>query len=998
MKLIFTPIRSIVKQYMAPIKRNACKCFAIFLLAFVSAQSLRAQLVYAISSSDNLISFNASAPAAILSTLPLTGITTGQVVEGLDFRPATGQLYALGYKASNGQTQLYTIKTTTGVATPVGVALTLAAGMTDLSFDFNPTVDRIRLASRTRQNYRLNPNDGTLAATDGTLTYAPSPEQYAASIPQVVAVAYTNNFAGAATTTLYNYDFGLNILGIINPPNNGTVNSIGTSSGGGANNTIGLDLDISTNQSTGVNTAYLSADLTGTSNGFFTINLATGSATFIGNIGGGKIIEMAVSLIAPIPGRIVYAVSSGNLISFNSAAPATILSTTAITGLGGGETILGMDFRPATGQLYALGSASRLYTINIATGAATQVGSNGAFTLNGTKFGFDFNPTVDRIRVVSNADQNLRLNPIDGTLATADFTLAYAAADANAAANPSAGAAAYTNSFGGSTTTTLYVYDYNLQILAISNPPNNGTLNTVGSAGIAALDLGLDMDITSDQALGLNAAFLSASLTAAATNFYRINLSTGSAALIGTIGGGAAISAMAVFIPPSPPVKVVYALSSANNLVSFNSNTPGTILTSVPLTGITTGQVVEGLDFRPFNSLLYAVGYNASTGQTQVYTVNTTTGVATSVGAAVTLATNMGMLAVDFNPQADRIRVVGSTGQNYRLNPADGTISGTDTPLSYAVGDVRAGAAPTVQAAAYTNNFAGTTGTTLYYYDFRSDNLDSSIAPNTGVLSTKGFSGLTSTTSGVDLDITTNQSTGVNTGFFTANVSGTATNFYLVDLATGEARLVSTIGPGAGIVVSEMAVSFPDVTLPVTLTDFSVKKSGLTSDLSWGTKNELNNNYFIIERSADGRTFTSISDKINSKSADGTSSLPLNYSFTDFTPLKGINYYRLLQVDKDGNTKYSQVLTVTFDGLNEIKLYPNPAKEVVNINGYLSANTDMQVKVTDGSGKTVLLRTYKNQNGVWNTQLSLNRLQSGMYYVQISDGKNVIHTQTIYKD
>src|ERR1700712_460355 len=70
---------------------------------------------------------------------------------------------------------------------------------------------------------------------------------------------------------------------------------------------------------------------------------------------------------------------SGNLVKFSVATPGIILSTTAITGLALGDTVIGLDFRPATGDLLALGSGSRLYRINPATAAATQIGSDGAF-------------------------------------------------------------------------------------------------------------------------------------------------------------------------------------------------------------------------------------------------------------------------------------------------------------------------------------------------------------------------------------------------------------------------------------------------------------------------------------------------------------------------------------------------------------------------------------------------------------------------------------------
>ena len=116
------------------------------------------------------------------------------------------------------------------------------------------------------------------------------------------------------------------------------------------------------------------------------------------------------------PVRIYGITTTNQLVRFAGNTPGTVLSTIAITGLQGGESILAIDVRPATQALYALGSTSRLYVINPSTGAATQVGSAGAFTLSGTSFGMDFNPVVDRIRVVSDTEQNLRLNPNDGTL------------------------------------------------------------------------------------------------------------------------------------------------------------------------------------------------------------------------------------------------------------------------------------------------------------------------------------------------------------------------------------------------------------------------------------------------------------------------------------------------------------------------------------------------------------------------------------------------------
>src|SRR6185503_3228958 len=188
--------------------------------------------------------------------------------------------------------------------------------------------------------------------------------------------------------------------------------------------------------------------------------------------------------------------AANNLVRFSSATPGTIDATVPITGLQAGESVLGIDVRPATLQLYLLGSTSRLYTLDQGTGVATQVGA-GAFTpaLNGTSFGFDFNPTVDRIRVISDADQNLRLNPDTGTVAATDTVLAYAAGDANAGQNPNAVGAAYTNNFAGATTTVLYDIDSGRDVLVTQNPPNNGTLNTVGALGVDTSDV-VGFDIT----------------------------------------------------------------------------------------------------------------------------------------------------------------------------------------------------------------------------------------------------------------------------------------------------------------------------------------------------------------------------------------------------------------------------------------------------------------------------------------------------------------------
>src|SRR5688572_18709520 len=120
-----------------------------------------------------------------------------------------------------------------------------------------------------------------------------------------------------------------------------------------------------------------------------------------------------------------YGVTSSNqLIQYNGNAPETPVLSIAITGLQSGETLLAIDFRPATGQLYGIGSTSRIYAIHLGSGLATAIGP-GPFSpaVNGNIVAFDFNPTVDRIRLVTASGQNLRLNPETGAVAATDANL-----------------------------------------------------------------------------------------------------------------------------------------------------------------------------------------------------------------------------------------------------------------------------------------------------------------------------------------------------------------------------------------------------------------------------------------------------------------------------------------------------------------------------------------------------------------------------------------------
>jgi hypothetical protein len=246
---------------------------------------------------------------------------------------------------------------------------------------------------------------------------------------------------------------------------------------------------------------------------------------------------------APSIGRSVFAVDAANkLLRFGAQSPNVITRSAAVSGLPAGENIVGIDFRPVDKMLYALGSTSRIYVIDTLTAAATQVGT-AAFTpaLNGASFGFDLNPVPDRIRVHSDADQDLRLNPTNGAIAGVDSVLAFNTGDANFGVNPNITGTAYTNSVAGATTTVLFAIDFNRDILVTLPSPNNGKMVTVGALGVNTSEF-VGFDITGDTGI----AYASLTAGSSGSGFYTINLATGAATLVGNIANSAPLRGISV--------------------------------------------------------------------------------------------------------------------------------------------------------------------------------------------------------------------------------------------------------------------------------------------------------------------------------------------------------------------------------------------------------------------------------------------------------------------
>ena len=487
-----------------------------------------------LTSAGRLVSFNRAAPATEVGAVAVTGLAGGDTLVGIDLRPADGALYALG---SSGT--LYTLDPATGVATRKSSLVAAPgdnapySGLTGTQFavDFNPAADRLRVVSDTGLNLRINVDTGE-ATTDGVITPATT---------SVTAAAYTNSFAGTVTTQLFGIDAAAGRLVLQDPPNDGVV-STGVPLGVTAEAANGFDIDPR------ANTGYAALRVGG-STGLYTIDLAaTGNAaTRVATIAGGEAVR-GLALNSPAKLQ-AFALSADNrLLAFDPAAPNTITATTSITGLQAGDTVLGIDFRPKDGLLYALASGGRLYTLDPASGAATLRATLQADPTDATapyagltapRYTVDFNPVADRLRAIGSDGQSLRIvvetATANGTTVTAGRTITDGAV--NRAGTPaSVVASAYTNSFAGATTTALYNLDETQDQLTLQNPPNDGTQVNVGA-------LGLDLSGAAgfDIAGGGNGAALAALRTGAAGPFtlYSVNLASGATALYRNTTGDA---------------------------------------------------------------------------------------------------------------------------------------------------------------------------------------------------------------------------------------------------------------------------------------------------------------------------------------------------------------------------------------------------------------------------------------------------------------------------
>ncbi|RKG73020.1 DUF4394 domain-containing protein [Corallococcus terminator] len=432
-------------------------------------------------------------------------------------------------------------------------------------------------------------------------------------------------------------------------------------------------------------------------------------------------------------GEVIALTASNKLVSFDRATPGTLVGSVDVTGLGSGESLLGIDYRPADSQLYGLTSAGRIVTLAPDTGVATlkstlaaMAGDDNPFTaLSGTDFAVDFNPVADRLRVVGDDGQNLRIN-VDTGATTTDGAIN----GGNSGAKVTG--AGYTNSFPETASTRLFVLDAATDTVYLQDPPNNGTLSAPAPLGVDASGVnGYDIDART------NVGY--AALTVGGTQrLYRIapENTAGAATELAAIGTTEALKGLAL---KQASGAAVYGLTTDSRLVRAAVSAPNTLTATVALTGVPGGETLLGIDVRPADRKMYAL---SSAGK--LYTVDPQTGAVTAKSTlsadpadltAPFTALSGTQFVIDFNPVADRLRVVSDTGQNLRIN--------VDTGATTTDGDINRSPAAVVFGAAYTNSVMGTTATALFDLERNSNVLAQQNPPNNGTLVNVGALGVT---------------------------------------------------------------------------------------------------------------------------------------------------------------------------------------------------------------------------------------------------------------
>lgn len=526
----------------------------------------------------------------------------------------------------------------------------------------------------------------------------------------------------------------------------------------------------------------------------------------------------------------------GQLISFNRADPAnTVLSIRAVTGLRPDDALVAIDYRPSTGMLYGLGKNGNLYEMNAGSGVAKfkfalkadSTDTTEPFkSINGTptKIGMAFNPVSEQLRVLTDKGQNLKINVETGTVVT----------DPAISTALTLSGAAYTNNARDSVSTRLFAIDsvnFCLKEVSLSD-------FSVGSCHRLTLESGTQIsfkDMVGFDIDGLNNVGYAMLKVDNQVGMYQLDLSTlGESGKVATkkLGNAfvfdttAAADRFNIRSIASKPNDLAYGLTADNQLIRFAPEQPNKT-TTISITGLfdaDKGEKVVGIDRRA-EDLAAAPGISDDTGSIyaltnkgNLYKLNLLTGKASDkiVLTAATVngqvdaftALNGTRFAVDFNPVADRLRVVSDTGQNLSIQVDDGLVT-TQTPINgVANADIR--------AVAYTNSFRSAGSTTLFDLDSVGQQLLTQTPPASGTLTpVGGFGKALGSSLAFDIAGSSNE-----WALLTARTASNTNMLYRVNLLDGSVQPYRLSGDreALSVVGDDKTPAFIDLQLIVQLT------------------------------------------------------------------------------------------------------------------------------------------------------------------------------------
>lgn len=503
-----------------------------------------------------------------------------------------------------------------------------------------------------------------------------------------------------------------------------------------------------------------------------------------------------------ITGNLLLLTDNNELASINVGDPTILVSKESIKGLKTGDSLVGLDYRPSDGKLYAIGYLGNIYTIDTTTTTAEfkkalkadPADTTAPFTaITGDKsqIGVNFDPLTDHLRLVGSNGQNLRIDEetgnttTDGTINGADATVT---------------AIAHTNSFPETKTTRLFDIDVKQDRLFLQSAPNDGTLGTSAALGVNA---------TGSSGFAIN-GFNNKSFAVLTVNgtqrLYRINLSsigtdTNAATPAGSLPALGNIHAIALKSNIYTTTYQAAGLTNNNKLALFDLADPtDALLVNISISGgLATDESIVGIDYRPSKpGVLYALsnkGYlyifaNPNTGALSTDSTKKIKLIANETDTTQPFtALNGTRFAMDFDPVADStlpttppspinsLRIISNTGQNLRVD--------VDSGKTITDSDLNGIPSALVTAAAYSNNFKSTGGTTqLFNLERSTSKLALQASPNNGTLTAVGALGITlGNATGFDI-------VGGDNGLAiaVANVGEANTSsLYKVNLTTGEA-------------------------------------------------------------------------------------------------------------------------------------------------------------------------------------------------------------------